>query len=152
MNIETLTVRMGSRLLLAVAIAWIGFSGPSARSQTVPKSKRQLEHLIYSVKGGDLFRAHCAACHGADGAGSGPLASALKSKVPDLTVIARNSGGQFPSERVRGTILGEDVVKSHGSREMPIWGPIFHQVEADQDFGNVRVENLVKYLQSIQKK
>jgi mono/diheme cytochrome c family protein len=33
---------------------------------------------------------------------------------------------------------------------MPIWGPIFHQVEADVDWGNVRVENLVKYLESIQ--
>ncbi len=24
---------------------------------------------------------------------------------------------------------------NHGDREMPIWGPIFHQVEADQDWG-----------------
>jgi hypothetical protein len=35
---------------------------------------------------------------------------------------------------------------------MPVWGPIFHQVEADLDRGPVRVENLVKYLQSIQVK
>jgi mono/diheme cytochrome c family protein len=33
---------------------------------------------------------------------------------------------------------------------MPIWGPIFHQIESDVDWGNVRVENLVKYLESIQ--
>jgi mono/diheme cytochrome c family protein len=33
---------------------------------------------------------------------------------------------------------------------MPIWGPIFHQIEADMDWGNVRLENLVKYLESIQ--
>jgi mono/diheme cytochrome c family protein len=33
---------------------------------------------------------------------------------------------------------------------MPIWGPIFHQVEADMDWGNVRLENLVNYLESIQ--
>jgi mono/diheme cytochrome c family protein len=33
---------------------------------------------------------------------------------------------------------------------MPIWGPIFHQVGADMDWGNVRLENLVKYLESIQ--
>jgi mono/diheme cytochrome c family protein len=30
-----------------------------------------------------------------------------------------------------------------------MWGPIFHQVEADMDWGYVRVENLVRYLESI---
>jgi mono/diheme cytochrome c family protein len=43
------------------------------------------------------------------------------------------------------------MIASHGSREMPVWGPIFHQVEEDVDRGNVRVENLVEYLQSIQR-
>jgi hypothetical protein len=33
---------------------------------------------------------------------------------------------------------------------MPVWGPIFHQVEADIDRGNVRIENLIRYLESIQ--
>jgi folate-dependent phosphoribosylglycinamide formyltransferase PurN len=42
------------------------------------------------------------------------------------------------------------MIASHGSREMPVWGPIFHQVEEDVDRGNVRVENLVTYLESIQ--
>ena len=41
---------------------------------------------------------------------------------------------------------------SHGSRDMPVWGPIFHQIENDQDFGNVRLQNLIKYLESIQEK
>lgn len=45
--------------------------------------------------------------------------------------------------------MGDDVLASHGSREMPIWGPIFHQIESDVDKGNV-LENLVKYLESIQ--
>jgi hypothetical protein len=74
----------------------------------------------------------------------------LKAKVPDLTLLAKRNGGQFPEPRVRKVILGDDVVASHGSREMPIWGPIFHQIEEDVDRGNVRVENLVKYLESIQ--
>jgi mono/diheme cytochrome c family protein len=78
------------------------------------------------------------------------MAPALKTKVPDLTVLARNNRGRFPSNRVRSIITGDEVTKSHGSREMPIWGPIFHQVEADMDWGNVRLENLVKYLESIQ--
>ena len=56
----------------------------------------------------------------------------------------------FPSARVRKMISGDEVLASHGSREMPIWGPIFHQVEEDRDFGAVRLENLAKYLESIQ--
>jgi mono/diheme cytochrome c family protein len=97
-----------------------------------------------------LFRAYCAPCHGSDAKGHGPAAAALKTKVADLTVLAKNNGGQFPSNRVRSTIMGEKGLASHGSREMPIWGPIFHQVESDVDRGNVRLENLMKYLESIQ--
>lgn len=74
----------------------------------------------------------------------------MKVKVPDLTVIAKNSGGQFPAARVRRIIMGENVITAHGSREMPVWGPIFHQIESDVDRGYVRLENLVKYLESIQ--
>ena len=47
-------------------------------------------------------------------------------------------------------ITGDKIVAAHGSREMPVWGPIFHQIESDVDRGNVRLENLVKFLESIQ--
>jgi hypothetical protein len=74
----------------------------------------------------------------------------LKATVPDLTVIAKNNRGEFPAARVRRIVMGEGMIASHGSREMPVWGPIFHQVEADVDRAPVRLENLVKYLESIQ--
>ena len=146
----------GSKMLLGVAFSCSVLASLGATPQTAPKTqeqtKEQLEQLIYSVKGPDLFRAHCAACHGSDARGSGPMASTLKTKPANLTLLAKNNGGQFPSARVRKTITGDDVLASHGSREMPIWGPIFHQIESDQDFGNVRLQNLVKYLESIQQK
>lgn len=97
-----------------------------------------------------LFRAYCASCHGADAKGNGPAAAALKTKVPDLTILSKNNGGEFPSAHVRKMIMGDDVVATHGSREMPIWGPVFHQIEWDVDRGYLRLENLVKYLESIQ--
>jgi mono/diheme cytochrome c family protein len=106
--------------------------------------------LIRSLEGVDLFRSYCASCHGEDGKGHGPAAAALKATVPDLTAIARNNGGTFPMARVRRIIMGEGMIVSHGSREMPVWGPIFHQIEQDVDRGNVRFENLSKYLESIQ--
>jgi mono/diheme cytochrome c family protein len=104
------------------------------------------------VEGPDLYRAYCASCHGRDATGQGPAAPAMKAAVPDLTSIARRNGGIFPHGRVRKIIAGDDEILSHGSREMPIWGPIFHQVERDRDWGLVRLENLSKYLESIQKK
>ena len=141
----------GGQLVLALVMVLFAASICSAQ-QTGPKTKAQLDQLIYSIKGADLYRAHCAPCHGAEGKGNGPMASVMKMKMPDLTVLAKNSGGQFPAAKVRKTIMGEDVVASHGSREMPVWGPIFHQVEEDRDYGNVRIENLAKFLESIQVK
>jgi mono/diheme cytochrome c family protein len=141
-------LQKGLQLLLALTIACIAFA--QAGKQTQPAAQEQFTPLIRSVKGPDLFQAYCASCHGLDAKGTGPAASALKAKVPDLTVLARRNRGQFPAARVRQVILGDEIVASHGSREMPIWGPIFHQVEEDRDFGNVRMTNLVKYLESIQ--
>jgi mono/diheme cytochrome c family protein len=129
------------------------FSGAIAQAQTKPGAQGEYERLIYSVKGPDLFRAHCAACHGLDGKGGGPVGQTLKVRPADLTLLAKNSGGAFPEAHIRTIISGDaPTLLSHGSREMPIWGPIFHQVETDQDFGNVRLQNLIKYLESIQQK
>ena len=102
------------------------------------------------MEGPDLFRAYCASCHGKDGKGNGPVAATLKATVPDLTIITVSNDGNFPVARIKRIIMGEGMVASHGSREMPVWGPIFHQVEEDVDRGNVRVENLITYLESIQ--
>jgi hypothetical protein len=80
------------------------------------------------------------------------MASLLKVRVPDLTEIAKRSGGKFPFERVQKRIEGnESASLGHGTKDMPIWGPIFSQVTTDQDFGKVRIYNLTKYLQTIQK-
>jgi mono/diheme cytochrome c family protein len=127
--------------------------GTAAVAQTKPAAEKQYEQLIFSVRGPDLFRAHCAACHGPEGKGNGPVRVALKTKPADLTILAKGNGGKFPAQRVQKFISGDDPsLLSHGSREMPVWGPIFHQVEEDQDFGNVRLQNLIKYLETIQQK
>jgi mono/diheme cytochrome c family protein len=140
-----------SLLLSILGVSILLPLGGAASAQTKPASQKQYEQLIYSVKGPDLFRAHCAACHGADGKGDGPAASGLKTKPADLTVLARNNGGKFPTRQVQKFISGDEPsLLAHGSREMPVWGPIFHQVEEDQDLGNVRLRNMIKYLEKIQ--
>jgi mono/diheme cytochrome c family protein len=105
------------------------------------------------VEGAKIFRYYCAACHGADGRGHGPASVALKHKVPDLTLISQRNGGKFPYEREKEIIEGKQPGPlAHGDREMPIWGPIFHEVESDQDWGEVRLDAITKYMESIQQK
>ncbi len=107
------------------------FLAAGAKSQT--PQQQSFQQLIRSTEGADLFRAYCASCHGSDAKGHGPASAALKTKVPDLTVLAKNNASKFPSAHVQKVILGDDVLASHGSREMPIWGLIFHQIEYDVD-------------------
>ena len=68
------------------------------------------------------FQSSCATCHGTDGKGNGPLREQLKVPPPDLTMLAKNNNGVFPTNAVYETIDGSKTVPAHGTREMPIWG------------------------------
>lgn len=125
---------------------------PAQEVELKSQKDQQATRLIPSLEGADMYRAYCAPCHGADGKGGGPVAPALNSRVPDLTMISKRNGGIFPAKLIEHIISGDEVIIAHGSREMPIWGPIFHQIESDRDFGNVRLRNLTKYLETIQAK
>ncbi len=114
----------------------------------------QQQPAIRPVDGASIFRNYCAACHGLDGRGHGPVSKALKQEVPDLTRLSLRNNGVFPALHVRTIIMfgADELLPAHGSKEMPIWGSIFHDIEFDQDLGNVRLENITKYLMSIQRK
>jgi mono/diheme cytochrome c family protein len=68
------------------------------------------------------FESSCAPCHGTTGKGDGPVAGSMKAKPTDLTVLAKKNGGVFPFDSIFKIIDGREVVASHGTREMPIWG------------------------------
>ena len=152
MKVQLRATKRQLQLLVSVVLCCATIAVFGAQSGTTPKTltPQELPPVIRSVKGPDLFRVYCASCHGVDAKGRGPAAPTLKPKVPDLTVLAKNNGGRFPEDRVRKAIMGDDVIAAHGSREMPIWGPVFHQIEEDVDRGPVRLTNLVQYLKSIQ--
>jgi mono/diheme cytochrome c family protein len=131
---------------------WLAGNWRVAAQQNKPRARIEDQTAIVPLDGTKIFRNYCAACHGINGSGDGPAAPALKTKPPELTTIARRNGGTFPTARVRSIIAGGEVLAAHGSREMPIWGPIFHQIENDQDLGYVRLQNVTEYLKSIQRK
>ena len=109
--------------------------------------------LIHSIQGPALYKAYCAACHGNDGKGGGPMAQSLKVRPTDLTHISSRNGGKFPLAKIEHVISGEqEVPAGHGTREMPLWGPIFSQIAWDQDLGRVRIDNLARYIREMQVK
>ena len=110
--------------------------------------------VISSMYGRDLFEFYCAACHGRDGHGRGPVVPALRVAPPDLTTIATRNGGTFPHARVESFVTGDqvDATPAHGSKEMPVWGPIFRGLDANDAVNKVRVTNIVGYVESIQAK
>jgi len=100
---------------------------------------------------------YCSACHGADGTGSGPVSSELKGKPSDLTVLAKNNGGNFPYAKVYRTIDGTSdtwSLRAHGSKEMPVWGDVFSRKAASQNTymeTKGKIMAIMQYIVSLQK-
>jgi mono/diheme cytochrome c family protein len=106
---------------------------------------------VPASSGSEMFKTYCAVCHGTSGKGDGPAAQALKTAPPDLTQITRRNNGQFPELKVQGSITMDHDVSAHGSREMPVWGPVFRSIETGDSIWRLRVQNLTQYIRSIQK-
>jgi len=77
-----------------------------------------------AAEGEALFTRYCATCHGVGAKGDGPMSPVLIIQPTDLTVLAEENGGIFPSAWVIGRIDGRDPLVSHGS-PMPIFGQLF---------------------------
>ncbi|HME34112.1 MAG TPA: cytochrome c [Candidatus Sulfotelmatobacter sp.] len=128
-----------------------------AVAQDAPAQTPTVKHVPIantpSNSGKEMYNSYCAVCHGTDGKGSGPAASAMKVPPTDLTVLAKNNGGKFPASHVASVIRGQATTASHGSQDMPVWGPLFssisqgHEAQVQQ-----RISNLVAYIESLQAK
>jgi mono/diheme cytochrome c family protein len=103
------------------------------------------------ASGQEMYTTYCAVCHGSDGKGGGPAAEALKVPPPDLTTLAKKSGGKYPSDHVASAIQGDLHLPAHGSKEMPVWGCLFWRMsQGHTSEVQLRVSNLNKYIESLQ--
>jgi len=132
---------------VAAGLMMLLLAGATAGAQTV---KRGTAPRIQSVEGVDTYKTYCATCHGPEAKGNGPAASALKKAPADLTTIAKRNNGKFSATDVEAVIMGQQALTSHGSRDMPIWGPVFRSLASEDSFMKMRVSNLITYLKSIQ--
>jgi mono/diheme cytochrome c family protein len=139
-------------LWAALAAAAIGVASGFARAQTTGGQPPRL--TIESMAGREVFEFYCAPCHGRSGRGDGPVAAALTTRPTDVTLLARQRGGVFPGAEVRTMLAGssERPTPAHGSREMPVWGPIFRALDPDARRAEARLAGVVSYLESIQVK
>jgi mono/diheme cytochrome c family protein len=136
---------------LALALlAGIGHANQSTSTRVViPVSKTSASN------GKQMFVNYCAPCHGVDGRGQGPVAAALKKQPANLALLAKNNGGKFPSTHIVSVLQFGAANPSHGSAEMPVWGPMLGNMDTTSAEPNVRVlriSNLSAYLQTLQTK
>ena len=105
------------------------------------------------TSGLEMYRAYCADCHGEKGKGDGPVVPVLKVVPPDLTTLTKRNSGKFPYDRVYKTIDGSVAAAAHGSREMPIWGPVFRDMgKGHKGEAKLRMKNLASFVASLQEK
>ena len=120
----------------------LGGSGAAAREESI---------------GAYEFRQACAPCHGVEGLGDGPVAQYLNTPPADLTKLARDFGGAFPTLLVRQLVDGRLTDRVHGDADMPVWGDRFMLEEdrgAEPEFAEAvireRIRAVVAYLERIQ--
>ncbi len=133
-------------LLIAAGTAVLVAAASHAQTQ-VP---REQPLIVKTTVGSELYKFYCSTCHGNDAKGRA-AASAVRPAAPDLTLLARYSGGVFPRDRVFEVIRhGSGAVSSHGGPGMPVWGAIFRGLDGNDTLVEFRIANLVDYLGSIQ--
>ena len=137
---------MITRTFVAAVVVALSTAGLHAQTKVVKEPMKRTS----ASNGKQMFESYCAACHGKDAKGTGPAASALKKTPADLTRIAARNGGTFPDVKVKRFIEGLDEVPAHGSRDMPMWGELFR--EMDRGTSEIRVQALNDYLKSLQQK
>jgi mono/diheme cytochrome c family protein len=103
--------------------------------------------------GAEIYADNCAACHGPQGEGDGPVAAVMQVRVPNLRTLSMRNGGVFPVEAVTAYVDGRDIPSSHGSRRMPVWGNVFQwgrdRRSAERE-AERRIDAVVEFVERLQ--
>ena len=101
-----------------------------------------------------LYLQYCSACHGPDGKGDGVVAGFMRPQPPDLTRLAKDHQGSFPTLTIVKVIDGRATPRAHGDPDMPVWGTILRSDAVETSNPELAVHSVVMqitdYLRSIQ--
>jgi mono/diheme cytochrome c family protein len=127
------------------------------------KASQKQQNLLNKTKdavamGKDEYQRTCSLCHGIDGKGHGVYAFELKVAPTDLTLIEKKNYGVFPFSKLYKIIDGRNEVKSHGARDMPVWGDrykseswLYTNAKNSETLVRGQIFELLLYLETIQK-
>jgi mono/diheme cytochrome c family protein len=143
---------LGILLLGAALLAGAEKTGPLPQAPPRPPAGQAPGPGASGVSGAYAYRTYCASCHGADGKGDGPLAVNLRFQPPDLTLIAKRNGNEFPAEKIQRIVDGRKPLAGHGGPDMPIWGDAFRNAETGYEDARVKekIRLVVEYLRTLQ--
>ena len=108
---------------------------------------------VRTPSGAETFATHCASCHGPRAEGDGPVAATLSVNVPNLRTLSQRNKGQFPADAVASYIDGRNFPAAHGTRNMPVWGPVFDttgRLIAGGESSAQRIQSVIDYLRGLQ--
>ena len=101
--------------------------------------------------GHGMYANYCATCHGMDGKGHGPAATAISPQPTDLTTLAKQNHGKYPDTHIVSVL--QFGVEGHGQATMPVWGPILGTMNRTNfQEKQLRISNLARYLETIQER
>lgn len=105
-----------------------------------------------AAKGQVTFSRFCVSCHGPAGKGDGSISNDLRVPVPDLTEMANRNAGKYPYDRVTRIITTAEIVRGHGTVDMPAWGDAFKKTRGtDEPTIEAAIRDLNHYIWSLQK-
>ena len=141
---------MTARSRFALVVAALGAAVPAGLADEAETAAARKDFAVY-----------CSSCHGAGGAGDGPVAMELKTPPADLTRIAQRAGGTYPTAEVYRRIEGLDEPTAHGTRDMPVWGMWFtfqavgegvllDDAKTAEAEARRRIERMVEYIATLQ--
>ncbi len=108
--------------------------------------------------GQSLFQNNCAACHGPEAMGDGPLAVHMEPKPANLRQLSARNDGVYPFGAVWDSIASGSL-SAHGTSLMPVWGDVFmaeamhrdiHPGMSAQHMVEARMLALTYYIQTLQ--
>lgn len=140
-----------SRLLCSLGVIFLLLPGTAAAQDDQP-------HSQMIARGQYHYQRYCEVCHGETGKGNGPMRAYLTVTPADLTQLRYKNKDTFPFWQVYRTVDGREMVRGHGSREMPIWGDEIRIAEPglptafQEDVVAGRIWQLILYVESLQEK
>jgi mono/diheme cytochrome c family protein len=139
-----------TRLCLGVVLLATLTISATAQERTIKYTSAKFVNPSDSAQ---LYRQHCASCHGLEMDGRGPASSSLNSLPPDLRTIAVRNKGKFDRIHVQEAIKGREHYGRGAARgEMPDWHRVLSSTyQQNENLTMLAVRNLTDLIATHQK-